>query len=78
MTPQTKPLDQLHSGTSWRKSTRSSSNGGQCVEVRAFDGAQVAVRDSKLIARADFPILTTDAGDWIALISDIRNDRLTR
>ncbi|URM97185.1 DUF397 domain-containing protein [Actinomadura madurae] len=31
----------------WRKSTRSLSNGGECVELAGMAGAVVAVRDSK-------------------------------
>ncbi|WP_327038011.1 DUF397 domain-containing protein [Micromonospora maris] len=34
-------------GAQWRKSTRSGSNGGDCVEVAANLPGLVAVRDSK-------------------------------
>jgi hypothetical protein len=34
------------SGALWRKATRSTNNGGQCVEVAGLPGG-VAVRDSK-------------------------------
>ncbi|MER6827932.1 DUF397 domain-containing protein [Streptosporangium sp. NPDC000563] len=35
------------SGAVWRKSSRSSGNGGQCVEVAANLPEVIAVRDSK-------------------------------
>ncbi|MFF5247745.1 DUF397 domain-containing protein [Streptosporangium sp. NPDC000095] len=35
------------SGAVWRKSSRSSDNGGQCVEVAANLPEVIAVRDSK-------------------------------
>ena len=45
----------------WRKASRSSSNGGACVEVaRNLPGA-VAVRDSK---NPDGPKLIIPAADW--------------
>ncbi|MFD4559301.1 DUF397 domain-containing protein [Streptomyces sp. NPDC058469] len=33
--------------TTWRKSSHSSSNGGDCVEVAATASLRVAIRDSK-------------------------------
>ncbi|MFE2096847.1 DUF397 domain-containing protein [Streptomyces sp. NPDC059468] len=33
--------------SNWRKSSYSSDQGGDCVEVAEFPGATVAVRDSK-------------------------------
>lgn len=49
------------SRASWRKSTRSGGNngGGECVEVAALLGAQIAVRDSKHPAQQ--PIVITAA-----------------
>jgi hypothetical protein len=38
-------MDHLN-GVTWRKASRSTSNGGDCVELAAVPGA-VAVRDSK-------------------------------
>lgn len=45
----------------WRKSTFSSSNGGQCVEVAQNLPGVVAVRDSK---DPDGPALIFTADEW--------------
>ncbi len=45
---------------SWRKSSYSSSNGGNCIEVGAAPRA-VAVRDSK---DPDGPVLTVSRESW--------------
>jgi Domain of unknown function (DUF397) len=53
----------------WRKSTRSGSNGGNCVEVaRKLRGA-VAVRDSK---DPDGPMLVTSPAAWRALTASLK------
>jgi xanthine/CO dehydrogenase XdhC/CoxF family maturation factor len=50
----------------WRKSSRSSSNGGQCVEVASIDHV-VAVRDSK---NPDGPKLMLTRAQWGAFIGN--------
>lgn len=55
----------------WRKSSRSSSNGGECVELAALPG-QVAARDSKNPAGG---ILVFSETAMAALIKDIRSGR---
>jgi Domain of unknown function (DUF397) len=66
------------SGIEWRKSSYSSSNGGQCVEVgahRVNAGAgpqHVAVRDSK---NPDGPALVFTQGAWDAFIGHIKTGR---
>lgn len=45
----------------WRKSSFSSSNGGNCVEVARNITGVVAVRDSK---DPDGPALVFTAGEW--------------
>lgn len=55
--------------TPWRKSTKSGGNGGQCVEVRHFDG-NIQVRDSKDPAG---PVLTFTAGEWDAFVGGARD-----
>jgi hypothetical protein len=52
----------------WRKSSRSSGQGGACVEVAALAPA-VAVRDSK---NADGPRLTLVPTAWQALTDHIK------
>lgn len=56
-------------GASWRKSSYSGNNGGNCVEVaRNLPGA-VAVRDSK---EPDGPALIVTPGAWRAFITHIQ------
>jgi hypothetical protein len=45
----------------WRKSSYSGSNGGNCVEVAALPGNVLAVRDSK---NPDGPVLTFSRAEW--------------
>lgn len=47
----------------WRKSTRSGSNGGNCVEVAGNVPGVVAVRDSK---DPDGPVLVVAPAAWAA------------
>jgi len=62
----------------WRKSTRSNSGPGQCVEVGAFDDAPIsaasiiAVRDSKWDNSNGSPILTVSTSDWTGLIISVK------
>ncbi|TDQ04860.1 DUF397 domain-containing protein [Labedaea rhizosphaerae] len=46
----------------WRKSSRSSDNGGQCVEVAKVDG-WAAIRDSK---NQDGPVIVVSRHEWLA------------
>jgi ABC-type amino acid transport substrate-binding protein len=55
----------------WRTSSRSDNNGGQCVEVAGLDAA-VAVRDSK--DRSGPVLLFTPAG-WAAFVGGVRAGR---
>jgi hypothetical protein len=59
---------QLNSAV-WRKSTRSGSNGGDCVEIADNLPAVVVVRDSK---DPDGPVLTFDRDQWRAFIRATR------
>ena len=52
-------MDQLE-GRTWRKSSYSGSNGGNCIEISAAPGA-VAVRDSN---DPHGPVLTFGSADW--------------
>ena len=51
--------------TEWRKSTRSGSQGNDCVEARR-DGGEFQVRDSKL--GADSPIFGMRPEDFAAVL----------
>jgi hypothetical protein len=55
-------------GARWRKSTRSNSTGGDCVEVAGNLTGVVAVRDSK---DPTGPALTFGPGAWRAFVSDL-------
>jgi hypothetical protein len=52
-------MDQLE-GRTWRKSSYSGSNGGNCIEISTAPGA-VAIRDSN---DPHGPALTFDSQDW--------------
>ncbi|MEU2288773.1 DUF397 domain-containing protein [Streptomyces sp. NPDC013178] len=52
--------------TNWRKSSYSSDQGGNCVEVAELPGATVAVRDSKTPAG---PILTLRPAAFVEFLS---------
>jgi hypothetical protein len=56
-------------GARWHKSTRSGSNGGDCVEVADNLPDLVAVRDSK---DPDGPVLIFGRDTWIAFISTLK------
>ncbi|CAM3548739.1 DUF397 domain-containing protein [Stackebrandtia soli] len=53
----------------WRKSSRSTPNGGSCVEARFSEGAP-QVRDSKLGDAS--PILALSHGDFAALLDSVK------
>jgi len=56
-------------GAVWHKSTRSGSNGGDCVEVADNLPDVVAVRDSK---DSSGPVLQFDRAAWSAFIAHVR------
>ena len=56
-------------GAVWRKSSYSSANGGQCVEVAAILPGTVAVRDSREPAG---PALAFTPHQWAAFIAQIK------
>ncbi|MBM0229494.1 MULTISPECIES: DUF397 domain-containing protein [Micromonospora] len=56
-------------GARWRKSSRSSGNGGNCVEVADNLPGLVAVRDSK---NPTGPALTFTLAAWRAFVAEMR------
>jgi hypothetical protein len=56
-------------GATWRKSSYSNSQGGDCVEV-ASTGMAVLVRDSKA---PDSGRLALSAHEWDAFLTGVRN-----
>lgn len=59
----------------WRKSSRSGSNGGNCVEVAFASGNTVALRDSK---NPHGPVLSFADHGWRAFHAATRTGRFTR
>jgi predicted secreted Zn-dependent protease len=57
------------SGAQWRKSSRSGSSGGQCVEVAANLPGMIAVRDSK---NPEGPVLIYTPDEWRAFIAGVK------
>jgi Domain of unknown function (DUF397) len=60
------------SRTEWRKASRSSSNGGACVEVARNLPRIVAIRDSKDL---DGPALVTSPATWQAFTTRVKAGR---
>ncbi|HEY2579188.1 MAG TPA: DUF397 domain-containing protein [Streptosporangiaceae bacterium] len=53
----------------WRKSSRSGSNGGNCVEVARNLPGTVAVRDSK---DPNGPVLAVAPAEWQDFVADVK------
>ncbi|SEG70436.1 protein of unknown function [Thermomonospora echinospora] len=56
------------SGAVWRKSSRSTNNGGDCVELASLTGV-VAVRDSK---DPSGPVLAFARREWGSLLRSLK------
>ena len=54
----------------WRKSSRSGPQGGNCVEVAYLPGGRVAVRDSR---RPAGPALVFTPAEWAAFVGGARD-----
>jgi hypothetical protein len=54
---------------SWRKSSRSGSNGEQCVEVARTSSRKIAARDSK---NPEGPTLRFGRSEWQRFLDEIR------
>jgi hypothetical protein len=57
----------------WRKSSYSSSNGGDCIEVADGLTGVVPVRDSK---NPHGPALVFPSAAWTAFVADVKTGRL--
>ncbi|QDY77469.1 DUF397 domain-containing protein [Streptomyces qinzhouensis] len=57
------------SAVTWRKSSHSNPDGGECVEIAANLPAVVPVRDSKT---PDGPVLVFPAGDWSSFVTAVK------
>jgi Domain of unknown function (DUF397) len=54
--------------TTWKKASKSGSNGGQCVEVARLDDGTVGIRDSK---NPDGPVLRFTPDEWAAFLDGV-------
>jgi hypothetical protein len=63
------PLDDA----TWRKSSYSGSNGGNCVEIAVLPDYSLAVRDSK---DPDGPKLTFTPAEWQTFTTALKTDAL--
>ncbi|MFJ7158515.1 DUF397 domain-containing protein [Streptomyces sp. NPDC101118] len=68
-----RPIDL--SDATWRKSSRSNSTGGECLEVCDEFGGIVPVRDSK---DPHGPVLLFPADGWAAFVSAVKDCGLPR
>ncbi|WP_406103485.1 DUF397 domain-containing protein [Streptomyces sp. NBC_01003] len=62
------------SAVSWRKSSYSNSDGGECVEVSDDFTVIVPVRDSKV---SHGPVLVFPAAGWSSFVSAVKGGRLS-
>ena len=65
----TQPSSNLFEGAEFRKSSKSSPNGPNCVEVAKVDGFY-GVRDSK---DAKSPVLVFTNDEWVAFVGGVRD-----
>jgi hypothetical protein len=63
------------SGLTWRKSSRSGGQGGNCVEVATLADGGTAVRDSK---DPDGPKLLFTASEWDAFLGGAKDGEFDR
>ncbi|WP_433362324.1 DUF397 domain-containing protein [Streptosporangium sp. CA-115845] len=63
-------MDLTQLNPTWRKSSLSSAEGQNCVEVAALPGGGQAVRDSK---NPGGPVLKFTSGEWSTFISGVRD-----
>ncbi|MFH8489703.1 DUF397 domain-containing protein [Streptomyces longisporoflavus] len=58
---------------SWRKSSYSNSDGGECVEVSDDFAPAIPVRDSKV---PHGPILVFPSADWSSFVAALKDEQL--
>lgn len=62
------------SKASWRKSSYSGGDGGDCVEAADGVSGVLPLRDSKI---PDGPVVTFGHGCWSTFVTALRNDTLS-
>jgi len=65
-------MNLTQSNLTWRKSSLSSAEGQNCIEVAELPNGGQAVRDSKDLSG---PVLKSTSGEWSAFVSGIRDGR---
>lgn len=66
-----------HAYSAWRKSSRSGSTGGNCVEVGFADNGEMAgVRDTKEAANPNRSMLEFTTDQWGSFLDAIRSGRI--
>ncbi|GAA3090564.1 DUF397 domain-containing protein [Streptosporangium carneum] len=63
-------LNKELASTTWRKSTLSGGDGGECVEVARLSGGHIGVRDSK---NPTGPALLFAPSGWAAFVSGVKS-----
>ncbi|MBB4914480.1 DUF397 domain-containing protein [Streptosporangium saharense] len=63
-------LNREFASATWRKSSLSSGDGGECVEVARLNGGHVGVRDSKNVTG---PALAFTATGWESFVKGVKN-----
>ncbi|MFF2811062.1 DUF397 domain-containing protein [Streptomyces sp. NPDC058000] len=66
-----RPIDLSHA--TWRKSSYSNSDGGQCIEIADNVPALIPVRDSKT---PHGPALVFEAAAWGTFVAAVKNEQL--
>ncbi|MGC5011439.1 DUF397 domain-containing protein [Streptosporangium sp. DT93] len=59
----------------WRTSTLSGPDGGNCVEVADMSGGRRGVRDSK---NPSGPVLVFTSAEWAAFVGGVKRDEFDR
>ena len=62
------------SAATWRKSSYSNQDGGECLEVSDDFGVAVPVRDSKVVQG---PVLVFPVGSWSFFVAAVKSGRLS-
>ncbi|MFI5668613.1 DUF397 domain-containing protein [Streptomyces sp. NPDC051704] len=67
-----RPIDL--SAATWRKSSYSNSDGGECIEVSGDFAAVVPVRDSK---NPHGPVLVFPSCGWASFVAAVKSDQFS-
>ena len=68
-------MTKIHESLTWRKSTFSGNQGGNCVEVAELPDGGRAVRDSK---NPTGPVIAYTAAEWDAFLAGVKAGEFDR